>query len=103
MAEIFSLRDKCFHRKKWYIFLSPEENIVLIGINEYGQAPYLNKYFHLYTINGQYIDFSKLFLSKAADKDRVLFVGPLKEFYYFDEGNKKIVDDYILMIKDEKF
>lgn len=103
ITDIFTLKGRRFVKKQWYIVLYPEENIVLIGINEYNQNPYLNKCLCLYMLSGERMKFSRLFPLKWSADDESLFIGPLKEFYYSDELNKKIVDDYLLKLKDEKF
>ncbi|MGE0973229.1 hypothetical protein ACQFN5_28960 (plasmid) [Klebsiella sp. WOUb02] len=103
ITDIFTLKGRRFVKKQWYIVLYPEENIVLIGINEYNQNPYLNKYLCLYMLSGERMKFSRLFPLKWSSDDESLFIGPLKEFYYSDELNKKIVDDYLLKLKNEKF
>ncbi|MBK0167484.1 hypothetical protein [Klebsiella sp. S69] len=103
ITDIFALKGSLFIKKQWYIVLYPERNIVLIGINEYNQNLYLNKYLCLYMLSGERMKFSHLFPLKGSTDDESLFIGPLKEFYYSDESNKKIVDDYLLKLKNEKF
>lgn len=102
--DIFKLKKSIFYSNKaWYIAYSTINGFTLIGINKFKDKPHSNKQFNMKALSGENYRTDSIAPFQEEEMGKVSFICPLKEFYDSGKENRKIVYDYLLKLKNEKF
>lgn len=101
--EIFKIKESYFFsRRSWYVICAPDKSID-IGVNLFKNKPQLNKKFHIKTLDSTCKYVTPDYFQETLDTMDNYSICLLKPFYSHGQENKKIVDDYILKLKEERF
>jgi hypothetical protein len=81
------------------VICAPDKSID-IGVNLFKNKPRLNKKFHIKTLCGTCKYVIPDYFQETLDTMENYFICLLKPFYSHGQENNKIVDDYILKLKE---
>ncbi|HAT1610937.1 TPA: hypothetical protein I8Y22_002301 [Raoultella planticola] len=102
--DIFKLKQSMLYSNKaWYIAHSTINGFTLIGLNKFKDKPHSNKQFNMKALSGESYRADSITPFQEEEMGKVSVICPLKEFYDSGKENRKIVYDYLLKLKNEKF